>query len=230
MGQKEEHLTRTKKSRRQSTKKSGGNSSGNRLLNVLIVVVALLIVISLVLIITNDDLKNEIKNQSPTEQLHASEEATSNSSQQLNNQSEQGDSSEQENVSGHEEETEATETQAEIGEQSITYYESTDPIVTLAWTDAKWAPYATAQTGPHTSKFDAKHIDYQEKLKLLYRDTGFTEETSIVWDMKNSSGDAIAVISSKDKKTIYRLSMQWVVGNGWKTLLIEQLNSLKGAY
>lgn len=226
MGQEEEYLKRPQKNRRRSTKKSGGN----RLLNVLIIVVALLIVISLVLIITNDDVKNEIKNPTPAEQLHASEEAGSGTGE---DQSEQEDSSEQENVNGHEEEqqsSEATENQTEAGKQSITYYESTDPIVTLAWIDAEWAPYATEQTGPHTSKFDREHIDYQEKLKLLYRDTGLTEGTSIVWNVKNSDGDAIAVISSNDKQTIYRLSMQWVADTGWKTLLIEQLNSLEGAY
>ena len=254
----EDYLKRSNKNRRRKIKEKEVNSFVNRLVNVLIIVVAALIIISITLILTNNDLKNNIikpdessssviteeneqANNNPTNEEQAEEEANEGTSEQ--GQQEQGNTEERSNE--NENENEGDGSQGEAGEdngtdgesasveeemQFITTVASEDPNVVVAFVDSRWTPYPTGQTGKHINAFNSKHIDYQEKLKLLYRDTGFTEGTSILWSIRNASGDAVAVISAKDKTNIFRLTMKWIDGQGWQTILVEQLYSLDGAY
>ena len=234
----EQYLKRSNKSRRRKVKEKDNNSFVNRLVNVLIVIVAALIIISITLILTNDDLKNNVRK--PDEQSAAvitegneqennkptiEEQAEENEGQQSNEN--EGNSGQEEGEgAGNDDDTTSVEEEM----QFITTVATEDPNVEVAFIDSRWTPYPTAQTGTHINAFDNNHIDYQEKLKLLYRDTGFTEETSILWSLRNASGDAIAVISAKNKTNIFRLTMKWIDGQGWQTILVEQLYSLDGAY
>ena len=218
-----EFVTRAAKNQRRKTKNSGAKKITDRILNILIVIVAILIVLSLVLIVTNDDLKSDIMNSKSNEQ---NEEADSTQSiSEIQNQvNEGGDANNQQSNP-----TEGpTEEPANLSQ--ITFVPSNDPNVIQAWVNTKWTPYPTEQTGTHESKFDKNHIDYQEKVKLIYRDTEFTEDDSIIWSIKNASGDAVAVFSTLTQSEVYRLTMTWVDGKGWQTTLIEQLKSLEGAY
>ena len=247
----EQYLKRSNKSRRRKVKEKDNNSFVNRLVNVLIVIVAALIIISMTLILTNDDLKNNIKK--PDEQSAAvitegNEQANNNS---INDEKEEEDEDEDANEQqdSENEEQQPNENEGNVGQeegendgndgetssleedmQFITTVSTEDPNVEVAFIDSRWTPYPTGQTGTHINAFDINHIDYQEKLKLLYRDTGFTEDTSILWSIRNASGDAVAVISAKNKTNIFRLTMKWIDGQGWQTILVEQLYSLDGAY
>ena len=226
------------------------NSFVNRLVNVLIVIVAALIIISITLILTNSDLKNNVRK--PDEQSAAvitegNEQANNNTKNEEQAEEEENEGTTEQQESGNEEqqsnEDEGNDGQEEgegngndesasleVDMQFITTVATEDPNVEVAFIDSRWTPYPTAQTGTHINAFDSKHIDYQEKLKLLYRDTGFTEDTSILWSIRNASGDAVAVISAKNKTNIFRLTMKWIDGQGWQTILVEQLYSLDGAY
>lgn len=227
MGNEHEPLTRTMKNNRRKTREDQTkNKKLNRTLNSLIFIVSALIIISLVIILTNDNLKNDIAKNESAKENSAVEQSNSNTTGENNRiqssndtESNEGESVESENQDGSEEDV----VQVEV-------VSSADTNVKVAWVNPEWAPHETAQTGGHTNSFDAKNIDYQEKLNVLYNDTNLSEETSILWNIKNASGDAVAVISTKDKKQIYRLTMTWVDGQGWKTTLLEQLNSLDGAY
>lgn len=216
----EQPLSRRTRSQRNQSKESAPKDTTNKILNLLIVVVSVLIVISLVLILSNDELKSDIK-QSTTNNESQHEPA---------NGGNQGTAEEETNEESTEESGSITETTAEALPGAITMIESTDENVIQAWTNDAWQPYQTAQTGPHTSAFDKDALDYQEKIALLYQDTGFTEDTSIIWSVKNQSGNTVAVFSTIDQKEMYRLTMQWVENEGWQTILIEQLQSLEGAY
>ena len=216
-----EFVTRTAKSKKRKANNSGVKQATDYVLNTLIVIVAILIVISLVLIVTNDDLQSDIMNSKSKEQTEeanftqAKSENQSNAGGEVNNQ--------QSTPTG-----DTTEDPADLSH--ITFVPSNDSNVIQAWVNTKWTPYPTAQTGTHESVFDKDHIDYQEKVKLIYRDTEFTENDSIIWSIKNASGDAVAVFSTLTQSEVYRLTMTWIDGQGWQTTLIEQLKSLEGAY
>ena len=236
----EQYLKRSNKNRRRKVKEKN-NSFVNRLVNVLIIIVAALIIISITLILTNDDLKNNVRkpdeqsaavitegneqaNNNPTDEEQAEEDEDANEQQQPNEN--EGNAGQEEGEGNENDESASVEEEM----QFITTVATEDPNVEVAFIDSRWTPYPTSQTGTHINAFDINHIDYQEKLKLLYRDTGFTEDTSILWSIRNASGDAIAVISAKNKTNIFRLTMKWIDGQGWQTILVEQLYSLDGAY
>ena len=251
MSNEDKYLMRSN-NRRRKTKEKEVNSFANRLVNILIIVVAVLIMISITLILTNSDLKSNIKKpdeQSSTviteeneqgnndssneEQQEDGSDTESDSEQQEGNQNTDPGESEENNGQVEEGENNATDGESsgiEEEMQFITTVATEDPNVIVAFVDSRWTPYPTAQTGAHYNAFEVNHIDYQEKLKLLYRDTGFTEDTSILWSIRNKSGDTVAVISAKNKTNIFRLTMKWINGQGWQTVLVEQLNSLEGAY
>jgi cell division protein FtsL len=218
-----EFVTRTAKNQRRKANNSGVKKITDRILNILIVIVAILIVISLVLIVTNDDLKSDIMNSNSKEQ---NEEAdTSQSISELQNQENEGGQANNQYSSPTEDTAEG-----EVDLNHITFVPSNDSNVIQSWVNKQWTPYPTQQTGTHESAFDEGHIDYQEKVKLIYRDTEFTEDDSIIWSIKNASGDAVAVFSTLNQSEVYRLTMTWIDGEGWQTTLIQQLKSLEGAY
>lgn len=225
MSNDDEYVSRTTKNQRRKTKEPNKKKVTDRILNILIVVVASLIIISLVIIISNDDLKSDITKSEPKEQ---NEHSNSSSQNNQSDSNEDNVSNEETGVADENQEEENSDEKADLSH--ITFVESNDSNVIQAWVNAKWKPYPTEQTGIHESVFNKNHIDYQEKIKLIYRDTEFTEDDSIIWSVKNASGNAIAVFSTLDKSEIYRLTMTWVDGKGWQTTLIEQLKSLEGAY
>ena len=220
-----EFVTRTAKNQRRKTKNNGTKKITDRILNILIVVVAILIVISLVLIISNDNLKSDIMNSNSKEQEQNEEVDTTPSNSEIPNQANEGGGANNPNSNPTGDATEDT-----VDLHHITFVPSNDSNVIQAWVNKNWTPYPTEQTGTHKSTFDKNHIDYQEKVKLIYRDTEFTEDDSIIWSIKNASGDAVAVFSTLTQSEVYRLTMTWIDGEGWQTTLIEQLKSLEGAY
>lgn len=227
MSDEHQSITRTMRNNRRKTKKQGGKiDKANHILNLLIALVSVLIIVSLVIILTNDKLQNNIaksdedSNEGTSETVTKGEEVTPNNSQDASEQV-QGDT-----------ETSNTENSVENGEEAVQVkiLTSADPNVIQAWEDPSWTPYATAQTGKHYNSFDASNIDYKEKMDLISRDTGLKDPSDILWSIKNDNGGAVAVISPKDQSVIYRLTMKWIDGEGWKTTLMEKLYSLNGAY
>lgn len=62
--------------------------------------------------------------------------------------------------------------------------------------------------------------------------TDLEQENAIVLRVGNngSAKSAIAVVTSMDKEKKYRVSIEWLDGEGWKPTKLEVLNSLEGAY
>lgn len=107
-----------------------------------------------------------------------------------------------------------------------------DPVVQEVQTNDAWPVYPTKQTGPHTSTFEKGHIDYEEKLAAIFSVTDLVQEESIVKKVGNngSTSSAIAVVVSKDGTKMYRVSIEWINGAGWKPVKLEVLKTLEGAY
>lgn len=109
---------------------------------------------------------------------------------------------------------------------------SADPLVAEVQVNNAWTAYPTEQTGPHESTYEKGHIDYEEKLKAIFSVLDIPQDNSIVLSVKNngSTTTSIAVVTSIDKEQKYRVSIEWIDGEGWKPTRLEVLNTVEKAY
>lgn len=221
-------LSRSAKYKKRKIKKKEQPTDGLiKILNFLISIVILLIIASLIIIFTNSEVKSRILNKD--EAKNVEQPLKSNTDVNFNAQN-YAQNQASASIESKTEEKAAAEVDVKEQLKYIKAVESNDPNVIIAWIDSRWTPLTTEQTGVHQNQLDVNHIDFQEKVKLVYRDTGFTATDSIIWNVKTINDNAIAVISSKNQKHIFRLTMTWIDGKGWQTVLIEQLHSLENAY
>lgn len=131
------------------------------------------------------------------------------------------------------EEPEANSQSEDTNEPSEnTVLPSADPRVDEVHVNTAWTAYPTEQTGPHKSAYEKGNIDYEEKLKAIFSVLDIPQDNSIVLSVKNngSTTTSIAVVTSMDKQQKYRVSIEWIDGEGWKPTRIEVLNAVEGAY
>lgn len=193
-------------------------------LNYLIAIVSILIVLTLIIIFVGNDDKD-------SKEL-ANDEQQENVDKQTGKASEDEEQDEQSNSDESESQEQQTPEEGTDDSDKVTVNASDDPIVAEVWQNENWQPYTTAQYGSHVSTYKAGHIDYEEKLAAIYSVIPLTKEDSVLWRIKNNgnASTAIAVLSSKDKVSKYRVSIEWIDGHGWKPVLVEVLNTLEGAY
>lgn len=190
-------------------------------LNYLIAIVAILIVVTLWMLISGDDKSDKNVAQTPDQ----AEKADKNVDDATDK-----DKTEDEQTTENEANDETTEeTEAEpVSENTVD--SSTDSNVAEVQTNPNWEAYPTEQTGEHVSTFEKGDIDYEEKLKAIFSVTDLQQDNSFIWSVRNngSTQSAIGVVSSRNKEKIYRVSIEWVDGQGWKPVKLEVLNSLEG--
>ena len=186
----------------------------NNYLNYLIALVAILIVGTLWILLSRDDESDKDIAQS-TEQMETkdnqsetTEDVTSNEGESDNDVTDETNEQASENVVGT----------------------STDPNVAEVQMNPNWEAYPTQQTGEHVSTFKKGDIDYEEKLKAIFSATDLQQENSFILSVRNNgtAQSAIGVVTSKDKEKKYRVSIEWIDGQGWKPVKLEVLNSLEG--
>lgn len=182
----------------------------DRLLNVLITIVVILIVINL-MIIFNDDGK-EIAQENVTDKTI-----------------------DKVVVDDETDPSEVTKEEVPDDNSQVTQFvisPSDDPIVEELIVDATWEVTPTKQKGEHVSSYDRNHIDYKEKLETFLNAVNLTEQETIFWSVRNngSTTKSKAVLSTRDKTKMYRVSIEWVDNEGWKPVQVERLKQLEGAY
>lgn len=198
----------------------------NKNLNVLIAIVAIAIVATLAIIISKDPVPKDQADAKDANEQVSSDEQQSAEDQTGTGITDENDKDD-ENVT---EETDNGEETADVVENTV--LPSADPIVQEVQVNDTWTAYPTEQTGPHSSIFEKGHIDYEEKLKAVFSVLDLEQENSIVLRVKNngSASTAIAVVTSKDNEQMYRVSIEWIDGEGWKPTRLEVLNTVEGAY
>ena len=112
---------------------------------------------------------------------------------------------------------------------------SSDPNVAKVITDSSWQPTKTSQKdsgSTHVSSYSEGSADWNEKITTIANTTGLDKKDMIIWYVKNGGGPdtAVGIVSSKDKKKSYRVSMKWIANEGWKPTKLEVLKTYKGAY
>ncbi|AWE08129.1 hypothetical protein DCE79_12325 [Lysinibacillus sp. 2017] len=196
----------------------------NHYLNYLIAIVAVLIIFTLWFILSKDSKPDTDVAEAP-EQAETVDKDTNTSSNEENEDSpsEEGES---ETATSDDETTDETTNQA----SETIVNSSSDPTVSEVQTNPDWQAYPTEQTGEHVSAFEKGNIDYEEKLKAIFSVIDLQQENSIVLSVRNNGNtkSAIAVVTSMDKEKKYRVSIEWIDGEGWKPVQLEVLNSLDG--
>ncbi|KGR78574.1 YrrS family protein [Ureibacillus manganicus] len=246
-------LTRTESKKRSN--RTQGRKKLDRLLNVLIAVVAVLIIINLYFVFSNNEEKTDVTNE--VDSTQTSNKDAENKEQQQHNDSNSGetdtnstgngesagnssanssttkDNSEENSSSDQVANEDGNESQNQVptNAESLIVQDSDDPLVDQVIIDPNWQVTPTTQTGEHVSTYQDGHIDYEEKKLTFQNAVGLEKDNIIYWRINNngSSETSIAVVSSKDLQSKYRISIEWMPNQGWKPVKVEILNELEGA-
>ncbi len=191
----------------------------DKYLYMLIAVVGVAIIATLVILISGDSEPTD-KAESP-----AKSEQVATDDEKANPQDTKAPVTDDES-----EETTSSEDTKDMSENTV--LPSADPFVEEVQINQAWTAYPTEQTGPHESMYEKGHIDYEEKLKAIFSVLDIPQDNSIVLSVKNngSTTTSIAVVTSMDKSKKYRVSIEWLDGEGWKPTRLEVLNAVEGAY
>lgn len=109
-----------------------------------------------------------------------------------------------------------------------------EPVVTEGGSDANvkqtienpdWEPVGTTQSGEHTAVFDQNSADWQEMILAYSYATGIDKNNMTVWWNENGGAPntALGTVSQKGSDQTYRVLIQWVDGQGWKPVKVEEL-------
>ena len=191
----------------------------NKHLIKLIAVVAVAIIATLAILISGDP--------KPTDKAEAPSK-----NEQLANEDEKATTQDAEDPEKDDEPKTDSESENKNETSENTVLPSADPLVEEVQVNNAWTAYPTEQTGPHESTYEKGHIDYEEKLKAIFSVVDIPQENSIVLSVKNngSTTTSIAVVTSMDKQQKYRVSIEWIDGEGWKPTRLEVLNTVEDAY
>lgn len=209
----------------------------NNILNILIGIVILLIIIVTVSIVTGDDEK-ETANTSKTESslqeeneenesVKQEEEVESEDEVETSTESTNSTSSNENTTTEKEENVSTDINETEAG--TVTTESSADANVESVIVDSGWQPIGTEQSGDHVSSYDSKSVDWDEKVKALAYAANLDTSNMYVKYIGNggSPQKSIGTVTSKDGSEIYRISLEWIDGEGWKPTKKEKLNTLK---
>ncbi|MCP1159881.1 DUF1510 family protein [Bacillus infantis] len=222
---------------------NGSSRSGKRakrrktniILNTLIGVVLLLIIIvsAAIFLGGNDD--------EAAEQAPASEKADpenndknndNNTSDETAGQEEEADQAEDSAQDGgdaenaHEDNGEEAEEDQDIEEDAEVTDGGSAPDVEKTIVNPSWQPVGTSQTGEHTAVYEG--VDWNEMVQAITYATGIPESNMTIWFLGNNGpNQSVGTVSTKDQQEKYRVYIEWVDGQGWKPVKMEELNSIQ---
>lgn len=198
----------------------------NTILNVLIGIVLLLIIVVIVNLVTSDDDKNnsatEKEDTESVSDIKDSEEVPEQdkelTTEEIEEDGEQSEPTTEDNDS-------ANEPDSSTDSPLVTTEESGDPNVESVMVDSSWEPIGTSQAGEHVSSYDKDSVDWKEKVDALAYAANLDPSNMHVKFLGNggSPQKSIGTVTSKDGSEIYRISLEWVDGQGWKPTKKEKL-------
>lgn len=202
----------------------------NLILNTLIVVVILLIVfVSVNIFFSNDEEAADNKNATSEHEKDAA------SSGKKDNKDNNGSEKADEDKNGEKKEQSDDGTADDSGAaESEDSEDLGDPVVTEGGSDANvkqtienpgWQPVGTTQSGEHAPVFDQNSVDWQEMILAYSYATGIDKNNMTVWWNENNGAPntAVGTVSAKGSDQTYRVAIEWVEGQGWKPVKVEEL-------
>jgi cytoskeletal protein RodZ len=199
----------------------------NLILNGLIgIVLVLIIVVSGVIFLGNDDKATTEKEQEQS--IEASndvneEESSEEVTEGADSETDEGDSSAGSSSSNEES---SEEDSSSDNEEAIVTEGGADSNVVRTIVNPNWQPVGTSQTGEHTSVYSG--VDWDEMVSAIEYATGLSEDNMTIQFLGNDGHNkSKGTVFSKDRTQIYRVSIEWVDGKGWKPTLVEELASIE---
>lgn len=200
----------------------------NLILNGLIgIVLVLIIVVSGVIFLGNDDKATTEKEQEQS--VEASNEA--NEGEESSKEETEGSDSETDEEDSSTESSSSNEESSEEGsssdnEEAIVTEGGADSNVVRTIVNPNWEPIGTSQTGEHTNVYSG--VDWDEMVSAIEYATGLSEDNMTIKFLGNDGHNkSKGTVFSKDRTQIYRVSIEWVDGQGWKPTLVEELASIE---
>ncbi|MBY0096286.1 YrrS family protein [Mesobacillus maritimus] len=195
----------------------------NLILNSLITIVLLLIVFVTVKIFFGDGQSEAEKSDSVVvDKQLANEKADGDSG---NEDEEEEVEEEKQDASDLEEESESADEELEEESEPTITEGGSSPDVKQTIVNPDWKPVGTTQTGEHQAVYDESSVDWQEMLKAISYATGIDGGNMTVWFLGNNGGpqSAQGTVSDKAGGPKYRVAIDWVDGEGWKPVKVEEL-------
>lgn len=172
--------------------------------------------------VENNSEENSSTSEEQTEKQETNTEDTEESDTATNSENEE-EIVEEETSSDDETNTEEV-TMTEPNSEDVITEGGSDPNVKTTITNPDWQPVGTTQTGEHVAVYDGNSTDWQEMLQAISYGTGLEQNNMTVWFLgNNGQNQSIGTISSKDQSVFYRVFLEWVDGQGWKPIKIEEL-------
>lgn len=200
----------------------------NLILNGLIgIVLVLIIVVSGVIFWGNDDKATTEKEQDQSvdasNEANEGEESSKEETEGSDSKTDEEDSS-TESSSSNEESSE--EDSSNDNEEAIVTEGGADSNVVRTIVNPNWEPIGTSQTGEHTNVYSG--VDWDEMVSAIEYATGLSEDNMTIKFLGNDGHNkSKGTVFSKDRTQIYRVSIEWVDGQGWKPTLVEELASIE---
>jgi cytoskeletal protein RodZ len=200
----------------------------NLILNGLIgIVLVLIIVVSGVIFWGNDDKATTVKEQEQSveasNEANEGEESSKEETEGSDSETDEEDSSTESSSSNEESSEEASSSD---NEEAIVTEGGADSNVVRTIVNPNWEPIGTSQTGEHTNVYSG--VDWDEMVSAIEYATGLSEDNMTIKFLGNDGHNkSKGTVFSKDRTQIYRVSIEWVDGQGWKPTLVEELASIE---
>jgi cytoskeletal protein RodZ len=200
----------------------------NLILNGLIgIVLVLIIVVSGVIFWGNDDKATTEKEQEQSveasNETNDGEKSSKEEAEGSDTETDEEDSSTDSSSSNEESSEEAS---SNDNEESIVTEGGADSNVVRTIVNPNWEPIGTSQTGEHTNVYSG--VDWDEMVSAIEYATGLSEDNMTIKFLGNDGHNkSKGTVFSKDRTQIYRVSIEWVDGKGWKPTLVEELASIE---
>ncbi len=200
----------------------------NLILNGLIgIVLVLIIVVSGVIFLGNDDKATTEKEQEQSveasNEANEGEESSKEETEGSDSKTDEEDSSTESSSSNEESNEEASSSD---NEEAIVTEGGADSNVVRTIVNPNWEPIGTSQTGEHTNVYSG--VDWDEMVSAIEYATGLSEDNMTIKFLGNDGQNkSKGTVFSKDRTQIYRVSIEWVDGQGWKPTLVEELASIE---
>ncbi|WP_210366935.1 YrrS family protein [Bacillus sp. REN3] len=199
----------------------------NLILNSLIAIVLLLIIyVSANIFFSKDE--GTADNSTKVEQNEkAGSSGTKNSSKDdSEDKSENRESADKNEDEAAEEDASKDSEEAEDNEgEPVVTEGGSDPNVKQTIENPDWKPVGTSQTGDHVAVFSENSVDWQEMIAAYSYATGIDKNNMTVWWNENNGGpnSALGTVSEKGSDQTFRVAIEWVDGEGWKPVKVEEL-------
>lgn len=201
----------------------------NLILNGLIGIVLVLIIVVSAFIFLGDNNKatTEKENEQSVETSSAAddEESTKEETEESNSETNEEDSSTDSSSSNEEESNDEEASSSDNGEAVVTEGGANANVVRTI-VNPSWKPVGTVQTGEHATVYEG--VDWDEMVSAIEYATGLSEDNMTIQFLGNDGHNkSKGTVFSKDKTQIYRVSIEWVDGEGWKPTIVEELAAIE---